>query len=147
MPECRFAIFFSFLALLVFNGCIGGPRCIGDDKQLGAINSQPLISCQPSAGEEFVIAHDSIYRKLFPGCQLPHIDFSSETLIGLYTTSTGCDNKVKREVRVDNEHKEYLYTVTITECGLCKPLYMDYNWVTVPRLPEGWVVRFERKKK
>src|SRR5687768_8464221 len=63
-------------------GCENSLRCRGGDKTSGIINSTPAILCLPETQtNEFIISNDSAYRKIFPNCDLPAIDFSTETLL------------------------------------------------------------------
>ena len=49
-------------------------------------------------------------------------------------------------MKLDNELK-YHYKVTVKSSGLCKVESINYNWVTVPKLPTGWSVTFEVNNK
>lgn len=139
---------FIFLGLL--SSCSKSPACWGDDKNKGIINNSIIINCSPTIYKEnYVITSDSIYQQIFLDttngqtiCQLPNIDFSKETLLGIVATGQ-CNTKVIREViSLDNE-KKYHYKVKIRSCGQCKKEMFTYNWVTVPKLPSDWTVSFE----
>ncbi|MFT7344163.1 MAG: hypothetical protein ACI9XP_000746 [Lentimonas sp.] len=87
--------------ILIFAGlissCSKSPKCWGDDKNQGIVNSAIRIDCAPN-GEQFIISDDSIYRSLFPSsCNSPAIDFNSNSLLGLYADG-GCELKFIREV-------------------------------------------------
>jgi hypothetical protein len=133
-----------------FLSCSKNPKCRGDDKNEGIINNSVNIDikCSPKADlSEFVILDNSSFIQTFDStCPLPDIDFAAESLLGLYAEG-GCEVKFIREVtRLDSE-KKYHYMVTVKDCGYCKKLGYSYNWVTVPKLPSGWAVTFDTKKK
>jgi hypothetical protein len=142
------------LTIILFVGqflsCSKNPKCWGDDKNEGIINNSfnSDIKCSPKADQsEFTILDNSSFIQTFDStCSLPDIDFTTESLLGLYADG-GCEVKFIREVtRIDSE-KKYHYKVTVKDCGYCKRLGYSYNWVTVPKLPSGWTVTFETKKK
>lgn len=76
-------------------------------------------------------------------CAKPEIDFSEYALLGMYafTANTG---SYYREVVKDTANNQYIYTVKVTNCGNCNCLSENMNWVTVPKLPEEWSVKFVR---
>lgn len=149
----RILLSIFFIAGLL-SSCGKSPRCWGDDKNKGIINSTELISCEPVLFQEnYVITSDSVYQQTFadiltgqPNCVLPSIDFSTHTLLGVRATGQ-CELKAIREVtKMDNE-KKYHFKVTVISCGICKKLSYKDNWVTVPKLPDGWTVTFEIEEK
>jgi hypothetical protein len=95
---------------------------------------------------EVVINHDSTYKRLFGNDCPSDIDFTSETLLGIETTG-GCETRLVREVLSRPESSSYLYKLIISECGLCKKLSHVQSWVVVPKLPEGWTVQFEKRRR
>lgn len=139
-------LFTILIFTALFSACSKSPKCWGDNKNKGIINSSIRIDCAPD-GEQFIISDDSTYVNLFPSsCNLPTIDFNTNSLLGLYAEG-GCELKFIREVsQLDNE-KKYHYKVTVKSCGFCKKLAYSYNWVTVPKLPSGWTVTFEINEK
>ena len=141
----------AVVAVLAFAlSCSQSPECWGPDRNEGIIVRSLEIGCFPAlAKRHYVITSDSAYRRVFSGsaaeCDLPAIDFSLHTLLGV-EASGGCEIKVIREVvRVESERR-YRYKVKVRECGICKKLAVARNWVTVPRIQEDWTVSFEIKK-
>ena len=140
--------------LLIISLCIIGlftNSCSKDDVNEGLIISSiniNSISCSPS-GTQFIITNDSLYKNAFGNsttCSLPAIDFNTYTLLGVYAKG-GCNaNFTRNVVRLDAEMR-YHYKVTVKDHGMCKVLTYNYNWVTVPKLPNGWTVTFEVKNK
>ena len=145
-------------AILIFAGlfssCSKSPKCWGNDRNKGIINTSILINCFPTTYQDnFIITTDSAYQKIFSDtltgqtvCNLPTIDFSTYSLLG-QRASGQCEIKFIREAtRIDSE-KKYHYKVTAKSCGLCKKEAFGDNWVTVPKVPSGWTVTFEIDEK
>jgi hypothetical protein len=139
-------VLISVLLVTQFLSCSKNPKCSGSDEQHGIIADAITITCVPVGQQEkFTIDDYAAYTLLFPGCDVPSIDFRNYTLLGL-SASGGCEVKFIREVkRLDDEHR-YHYKVTVKECGRCKKLGTSYNWVIVPKLPNNWTVSFEIEK-
>jgi hypothetical protein len=143
-------LFTIFLFTGLFSSCSKSPECWGDNKNKGIINNSIRIDCSPTTKHEnYVITSDSAYQQTFlniatgqANCQLPPIDFSKETLLGVSATGQ-CEIKVIRKVASIDKDKKYHYTVKVRSCGLCKKMAYIDNWVTVPKLPNGWTVTFE----
>lgn len=155
-----------FILLLYFQntGC-QKPCLSSDDKNSGIIVSEFEIgsscftlgrsSSYPMV-EEFVIDNDSAYKSWIdtvnifynPQCSsavTPSIDFTKYTLLGKYAEG-GCEVKFVREVIQDDLQKSFIYTIGVDECGICKKLQFSWNWVLVPKLPQGYSVKFIVKK-
>jgi hypothetical protein len=144
-PKTIVSVIIILLTALFFS-CSKNPKCWGNDKNEGIINTSIDIKCAPKADQpEFVILDNSSFIQSFDStCPLPNIDFSTESLLGLYADGE-CEVKFIREVtRVESE-KKYHYKVNVKDCGYCKKLGYSYNWITVPKLPSGWTVTFEKK--
>ncbi len=151
---------FTILILVIFivsgisYSCSKSPKCWGNNKNEGIIQGSVRIDCEPLQGEQnYIIKDDSAYIQTFTdqitnqlSCTLPSIDFTTKSLLGLFATG-GCEVKYIREVTsIDNESK-YHYKVTVKSCGTCQKESYSYNWVTVPKIPEGWDVTFEIENK
>jgi len=143
-------LFAILVFVALFCSCSKSPKCWGDNKNKGIIISSIQIDCFPSIiKDNYIISSDSAYQQIFynsstgqTNCNLPAIDFNKYTLLGV-RASGQCEIKVIREVTsLDNENK-YHFKVTIKSCGLCKKIAFIDNWVTVPKLPSSWEVRFE----
>jgi len=109
------------------------------------VASVNISSCeQPFYQGSFVIRTNAEYDELLSTnnpCDRPFIDFSSLSLLGryAYTANTG---SYFRNVEIDTAHSRYVYTITVENCGSCNCLSENMNWVTVPKLPEEWTVKF-----
>ena len=141
----------SILMVGIFASCSKSPKCRGDNKNTGIIENSIRIDCEPASGQgttpgtanrTFLIKNDSIYEQVFSNqCLLPEIDFSNSSLLGLFTTSQ-CKSKYIREVVQNEENQAYDYNILVKNCGTCKKSGLSYNWVTVPKIPDGWDVSF-----
>lgn len=151
-------IFYSFL-IFIYTGlsisCSKSPKCWGNNKNKGIIENDVKINCEPLTGNEnFTIKNDSAYyytfndstNEMISCSDLPAIDFSSHSLLGIYTTGF-CEVKYIREVKSFENEKKYHYKVTVKSCGTCKKEAYSFNWVTVPKIPEGWTITFETENK
>lgn len=145
------------LFLLIFGlsySCSKSPKCWGNHKNKGIIESSIQIHCEPANYQEnFIIENDSAYKQLFSysindplNCELPTIDFKKYTLLGVNATGA-CEVKYIREVSQNDNEQKYHYKVTVKSCGACLKESYSFNWVTVPKLPEGWMVTFETEEK
>ncbi len=138
-------------------GCEKPPICIGGkDENGGIIVSEfdfgDCFNQYSVPANEWVITNDSLYQLLktalekYPkdGCDtthLPPIDFSKYTLLGKRTEG-GCRLYNKRKVIDDKVNKQYIYEIKVKQCGICKRLVTNMNWVLVPKLPPGYSVKF-----
>ncbi len=141
------------LTLLVTMSCAKSPRCSGDDSNKGIIESEVLIGCEPAVTEDgYLITNQREYEALFDTagqlfpCSLPEIDFSKHSVLGLQTSGQ-CQTKTIHEVEKVEKDKKYHYCCVMKSCGTCKSLVISFNWVLVPKLPDGWTVTFEKKEK
>jgi len=109
------------------------------------VSSVDIHSCdEPFYHGDFVIRTNVEYSDLLASnnnCDHPFIDFSSYTLLGRYafTSNTG---SYYRNVEVDSANMQFIYTVTVENCGTCNCLSENMNWVTVPKFPDEWTVKF-----
>ena len=144
--------YLSLLIVLIFlSNCSASPICWGKDKNKGIIESSTdfeLCNCEFDE-KEYLIDSDALLDSLFNienlqsyQCEKPDIDFTKYTLLGQYA-SGGCEVKYIREVEKDENNKQYVYTIKVRDCGTCKRMRVNWNWVLVPKLPNGWTVKFE----
>ena len=77
----------------------------------------------------------------------PDIDFARKTLIGRYVIASGCKPPVyDKEVLQDDEKQEIKYIITVKQKGTCERLWGDMNWISVPKVPQGYAVDLEVKE-
>lgn len=136
------------LILLVFSfACSKSPKCWGDDKNKGEIIERvklPGCFVQSTLNDGDFIIRDSSDLAIFEDC-LPEgfeIDFEKYSMLGRQTEFQ-CNAKFIREVKIDHNTKEYNYSITIKECGVCKSLGVSDNLVLVPTVPLDYSVKFE----
>lgn len=126
----------------------------GENKNKGIIINSLSNACEPITIQDgFLTNSADAYQQLFWDtisgqtiCDLPPVDFESNTLLGLMASGQ-CEVKYIREVEEMKGEKRYHYRVTIKSCGLCKMEVYSYNWVVVPKLPDGWTVSFKTIEK
>ncbi len=101
--------------------------------------------------EEVVIRTQKEYETLFiankwnaGSCEnydFPSINFKKYTLIGVYTTGTGCTTTYERKVE-QKGNQEVTYNVLVISSGGCLPLRMDMNWALIPKIKKRTDVTF-----
>lgn len=108
-------------------------------------NDYPGILVNDDSTYQALPLRSHAYREGCLNKPRPNIDFTKYTLLGLFTQG-GCDVYYRRKVEKDDVNKRYIYSVKIKECGVCKKLMINNNWVLVPKLPTGYTVQYERKQ-
>ena len=137
--------------LTILTSCSKGPKCWGDDKNKGDIEDNfempDCYGADISTDHNYVIRSsddldtlDNCTRDPFP------VDFTQHSIIG-QVVSGQCNIKVIRDLTIDDNNKEYVYTVTVKECGLCKKEGIDDQLVLVPAIPNDYTIRFDVKHK
>lgn len=71
----------------------------------------------------------------------PNLDFSTYSVIGK-TLRGGCSMKIRRELKIDHQNKQYIYTINFKDRGMCKKLVLNDNLVIVPKIPTDYTVVF-----
>ena len=102
---------------------------------------------------EYVIKEDLDYKELVndtstsrPGCedfQLPYIDFVERSLLGRFTQVQGCNVSYIRELYADPDAEMYEYRIRIQVSGNCQNELSNMNWISVPKLPDNYGVRYK----
>ena len=160
-PLIIVSIAFLIGSISFINGCKKDPFCDAKDSISGIIKERYIFGCGYYDGKlnekQFIIDNDSSFQALLSkgkGSQsreqckdedFPKIDFSQNTLLGLYADGGGCSTGFERNVTKDEGNKVYQYTIKVNECGQCDKLRLDMNWVLVPKLPQDYKVEFEVK--
>ena len=70
------------------------------------------------------------------------INFDKYTLIGHWTSSSGCDVDYERKIE-QKGNKEVTYHITVTYSGLCMKLIADMSWTLSPKIKNRTDVIFE----
>jgi hypothetical protein len=78
------------------------------------------------------------------GLDAPHIDFSKYTLIGQWLNLGNCPAGRGYDVSVvrDDAAREYRHH-TVARSMPCRGVSRKALWILVPKLPDGYTVRFE----
>lgn len=144
MPMHTIKYFSVYLLFLLLYSC--NIKSIVDIEGIDPLD----ISCFITENSEFVINDPENYQLLFADSTCssynpPPIDFNERTLLGQRTEATGCFAFYTRSVRADTDAKRYIYEVSVkvgsAGCDTAKQL-VNYNWVTVPKLPDKYEVIF-----
>ncbi len=153
-----FIIFFTTLILI--NACKKTETChekeintgiIEDNFELGKcfyfLDSPTYVINTLKDYQNLVSQIDSVYIvNIMPDCEnfeLYSFDYSNITLLAQYAEGNGCSVAFQRNVSIDETSKQYIYTINIYECGDCNIKEVSMNWVQVPKLPDGYIVRFK----
>jgi hypothetical protein len=74
---------------------------------------------------------------------LIYIDFNKYSLIGILTEHLACDS-ISRDISVDNQNKEILYSIDIKESdeSCSYVLYIPLNLVLISKIPDNYQVEF-----
>ncbi len=137
-------LFYLFLGLLPKVVCSQEVQCDSLD-----------IKCTQLRHGEYVITNKTDYLALLegrsphPNCQayqLPEIDFSRYTLVGLKTSVRGCDFPV---VTYDcsRENDDYVVSILIERKGLCKRNNTINLWLKLSKVVDPSRVKLEVTRK
>ena len=141
----------TILVVGISFSCSKSPKCWGDDKNKGIIESSVRIDCEPiSRQQEYIINDDSTFLQTFTdtiteqlNCTLPVIDFNNYSLLGFFADGQ-CEVKFIKEVSRQEQQEKYHYKLVVKSCGACKSYAYSYNWVSVPKIPDNWTVTFKK---
>ncbi len=144
------------VTLVVATACT---ECSSQHEETAFSDLTEDLSCispyEHNVTDEFVIRSQEEYAMLTqylstaPDCAnftLPSIDFSEKTLLGKYTTGTGCTIDFERHVYRNDDAKTVTYVITVIEEGNCEMLGMSMNWITIPKIPQDYKVIFDVEK-
>lgn len=141
-------LYFLFPVLLIFF-----TACSSDDIEIDGITTITIENCFQINEEEIIINDKETYEKMLanidnshPTCrnyELPNINFAEKTLLGKLTTIKGCQVFYTREVTANTDKKAYVYTIDVVRQGSCDSTWVNYNWITVPKLPSQYTVQFQ----
>lgn len=142
----------KFLTILLLGGlvtlattCKKRECADGPDSNEGIIVDSHSFECNGAlVNSGILIADTASFHQILPNDQLT-IDFSKHSLLGIYVSGSSCKWKIVRSVTIKSNVNQYEYLVTVYKCGHCKKDFSDCNWVTVPKLPTGWMVGFDRQ--
>jgi len=102
--------------------------------------------------KEFVVNTETEYQNLinykspFSQCVnfvLPPIDFSQKTLLGKYTSGSGCSIDFVKKVYKNDLSKKITYIIDVIEQGACEMAGFSSNWILIPKAPSDYTVEFQ----
>ncbi len=105
------------------------------------------VPCSSITEQQHIISDSISYYSMLDtnNCTPLQIDFSQKTLLGKYTSGTGCTIEFKRQLYINEKDKESLYVITLKEKGLCKKQDESMNWIIVPKISSDYKVTFKIK--
>jgi hypothetical protein len=74
------------------------------------------------------------------------LDFSVYDLLS-YPTEGVCNTKIERSVEINEAAKEVIYSVIQEDCGRCGTQNFNNNLVAIPKVEDGYVVRYQFDKR
>ncbi len=141
------------LCILLFFGFSSCTKNLVEIEGISLLNID--MACFSFIDSQFIINDDTAYTVLLDylkdsiACenyQLPPIDFTERSLLGKYTSGTGCTAFYWRYVYADLESQNYLYEITADiDSFSCDP-YVEkssYNFIIVPKIPADYGVIFD----
>lgn len=144
-----------FFLTILFLSCGKNKKCNQEDSFTGIVVQQLIIPgglpneniARVGNSNGFFINSDSLYKLVFfQTTNLPFIDFTKHDILGQYG-SGACNISFHKEVMSDSTTNRYHYTLSVYECYTYhQKLCISFNWVIVPKLPQGWTVTFESIK-
>ncbi len=108
--------------------------------------------CGALAEHEFLINSDLDYEVFQiavldqSGCSghsFPQIDFETKTLIGRPTEIVTCNLNSNLSVFADPEDDQYIYKQELFPSGDCTTTFQEMYFVSIPKMPDGYTVRYD----
>ncbi len=88
-----------------------------------------------------------IQQSVFPQCELPYIDFSRYTLLGLYINFSYGGKILSKNIMINDTSKLCTYRISILDTDKVYSSIQNYlNWVLIPKLPNDYKVEFKRHR-
>lgn len=142
----RFAYLLILLPLLIAS-CGDG-----DLIEIEGVEELSIPYCSDFMEEEYLIDNEETYElfrtqyadtNLCESHGFPSINFDERTLLGKLTTNTACSTTNNRTVFADPDEERYLYQINIFPSGDCETVLTNMNFITIPKLPEGYSIAYE----
>lgn len=70
------------------------------------------------------------------------INFEKYTLLGKYTTGSGCSVNFDKKITRDDENNKIKFIIDVNGRGLCDGLAMSNNYILVPKVPQDYEIEF-----
>ena len=124
-----------------FEACSKSEVCIDDIEEVG-------LGCYYVSNSEVIINNTSQYQAIFDSCCEfdvdtarcatyipPSIDFSTKTLLGMWTSGGGCgEPSYNHKIVQNDQNKEYTWTIRMKQYSGCLVGYGKMIWVTIPKI-------------
>jgi hypothetical protein len=143
--------YFLLLIVLLLNSCDKYPKR-GESVNKGDIidnfNLPDCYSIKTYNGDECVIKSIADIDTAGSSACVPdpiNLDFNSFSVIGK-TIRFDCSAKIIRELKINHDSKQYIFTIKYKQVGICKRLGFAFNLVTVPKIPADYTVVFNVHK-
>lgn len=95
---------------------------------------------------EYIIKNQNQFDSLIAikdtNYNFPEINFDEQSLIGIYTSGTGCEITFDRLLNIDNQERIITYTIIIRSCGNCEKLGYSMNWAVIPKIEDEYSINF-----
>jgi hypothetical protein len=143
----------GIILILTLQACNNKCASIKSDVSGGIIKAYDFGTCLLYAqlDSHRVISSDTAWNsykdKYLKNCnpaELENIDFSQHMLVGYKLTEYACNLAMHRKLIINEAAKTYTYQVTVETCGGCNSRLSSPNWVLMPQLPPGYIMRFEK---
>lgn len=144
-------LFLSSVLILFISGCDKVKDMININDQC-EFKENILTSCFQNMAdyeeilieseEEYLLFQDSIRRSISnidcDTASLEGIDFNHYTLLGKFTNGGGCNVYYNRNIFKDEVNEKIIYTIKVYYEGACLMYLMNWNWVLIPKVPNGY---------
>ncbi len=139
---------FIFTAAL-FTACHKYPRKGESGNHGEIIGNYELPNCyNPKSNDnyEFIIRSfdDLDTSEAYYNCVKgqSNLDFNTYSVLGK-TVRGDCNMKIRRELMINHESKQYIYTISFKDRGICEKLAVNNNLVIVPKIPNDYTIVFK----
>ncbi len=122
------------------------------EENIFTVNSDTIIFSSPPPPGYVSISASKLVRDEINGmkCSMSNFDFSQKSLIGKYYSGNGCFKGFERKVYRDDTKKKIIYRYKeiweYPNYGCPEILITLIDWISIPRIPEGYEVSFEKSK-
>lgn len=131
----------NLLAISEFSFSIGGNDTLNEV----TCNQVELRHGSLYGDWHYVINSEKEFRKIIGGRS--GIDFSAFTLLGVVTSSGGCQPpEVSHSVKYSKQSDEYFYELKVKVNGLCEPNHLIEIWCTIAKISDSSTVAFSKQE-
>ena len=141
----------KIITILLFTISIFITGCSSENNLINYQDYARALSCIRKVDSEFVINTQEEYQNLsdyindYISCEnftLPELDFSKITLLGKYTSGSGCSVDFLKRVYKFDSNKTIIYQIEVAATGECDMFVESMNWITISKVPSDYKVKF-----